>query len=140
AVDKIKEQKQRKHSSLHTRVLLENIQNGNLQNYKIVLPLQDGFEVVAVKDVVHCKANDNFTDFHFLNKQKKMICRTLKFYEDLLGESGFLRVHKSHLVNLDHVVKYNKGKGGQLTMTDGAVIDVSPNRKEELMGHFEKGK
>jgi two-component system, LytTR family, response regulator len=140
AVDKIKQQKQKKHLSLHTKVLLENIQNGNLQNYKIVLPLQDGFEVVAVKDVIHCRANDNFTDFHFLNKQKKMICRTLKFYEDLLGESGFLRVHKSHLVNLDHVVKYNKGKGGQLTMVDGAVIDVSPNRKDELMLHFEKGK
>ncbi|MBS1636109.1 MAG: response regulator transcription factor [Bacteroidetes bacterium] len=140
AVDKIKTQKQKNQLSLHTKVLLENIRGGNSQDCKIVLPLQDGFEVVKVRDIVHCKANDNFTDFHFVSKSKMMICRTLKFYEELLGESGFLRVHKSHLVNLDHVVKYTRGKGGQLTMADGSVIDVSPNKKDELMEKFERGK
>lgn len=140
AVEKIKQSKQKNQQSLHTKILLENIQTNNTQHYKIVLPLQDGFEVVNIKDIIHCKANDNFTDFHFLDKQKKMICRTLKFYEELLGESGFLRVHKSHLINLDHIVKYTRGKGGQLTMIDGSMIDVSPNKKDELMLKFEKGR
>lgn len=140
AVEKIKHNKEKNKSSLHTKILLENIQSTHQQNYKIVLPLLDGFEVVCIKDIVHCKANDNFTDFHLADKQKKMICRTLKFYEDLLGESGFMRVHKSHLINLDHIVKYTRGKGGQLTMDDGSVIDVSPNKKDELMEKFEKGR
>ena len=140
AVDKIKTQKQKNQLSLHTKVLLENMRTNTNQDYKIVLPLQDGFEVVKVKDIVHCKANDNFTDFHFVSKSKMMICRTLKFYEELLGDSGFMRVHKSHLVNLDHVVKYTRGKGGQLTMADGSTVDVSTNRKDELMEKFEKGK
>jgi len=69
-----------------------------------------------------------------------MICRTLKFYEELLTESGFLRVHKSHLINLDHVVKYNKGKGGQVTMSDGSVISVSSNKKVVLLEKFERGR
>lgn len=140
AVEKIRQKKQKNQHSIHTKVLLENIHTGSLQNYKIVLPLQDGFDVVSIKDIVHCRANDNFTDFFFLDKQKKMICRTLKFYEELLSESGFMRVHKSHLINLDHIVKYTKGKGGQLTMVDGAVIDISPNRKDELMVKFTKGR
>lgn len=140
SVDKIKLSKQKNQNSVHTKILLENIQSTHLQNYKIVLPLLDGFEVVSIKDIVHCKANDNFTDFHLADKQKKMICRTLKFYEELLGESGFMRVHKSHIINLDHIVKYTKGKGGQLTMADGSVIDVSPNKKDELMEKFEKGR
>jgi len=139
SVEKIRTQKQ-KHPALHTKVLLENISAANAQQQKIVLPLQDGFEVVCIKDVVHCQAHDNFTDFYFNAKQKMMICRTLKFYEELLGDSGFMRVHKSHLVNLEHVVKYTRGKGGQLTMSDGSVIDVSPNKKDELMDKFEKGK
>lgn len=140
AVDKIKQNKETNSSNAHTSVLLENIRSANSQQLKIVLPLQDGFEVVSVKDIVHCRANDNFTDFHFVSKSKKMICRTLKFYEDLLTDSGFLRVHKSHLVNLDHIVKYTKGKGGQLTMSDGTNVEVSPNKKDELLAHFEKGK
>ena len=69
-----------------------------------------------------------------------MICRTLKFYEELLKGSGFLRVHKSHLINLDQVIKYTRGKGGQVTMTNGSVISVSPNKKNELMQQFERGK
>lgn len=140
AVDKIRQKKQKEQPSISTKILLENIHTSGLQNYKIVLPLQDGFDVVNIKDIIHCKANDNFTDFFFLNKPKKMICRTLKFYEELLAESGFMRVHKSHLINLDHIVKYTRGKGGQLTMADGSVIDISPNKKEELMVKFTKGR
>lgn len=136
AVEKIKKQKEENKVALHTRILLDNLQSYNKKNYKIVLPLADGFEVVAVKDIVRCEANDNFTDFHFTSRPKMMICRTLKFYEQLLSEAGFLRVHKSHLINIDYVKKYTRGKGGQLTMEDNSVIDVSPNRKEELVAKF----
>lgn len=140
AVEKIKGQKQKQAAGTHTKILLENIRAKRIDQHKIVLPLQDGFEVVSLKDVVHCEAHDNFTDFYFVSKPKMMICRTLKFYEELLSDSGFLRVHKSHLINLEHVEKYKKGKGGQLIMSNGSAIDVSPNKKDELMLHFEKGK
>lgn len=140
AVDKIKNQRLKNQPTLHTRILLENIHATGMQQQKIVLPLQDGFEVVSMHDIIHCEAHDNFTDFYFVSKQKMMICRTLKFYEELLTDSGFLRIHKSHLINLDHVVKYTRGKGGQVTMSNNTVIDVSPNKKDELMEKFEKGK
>jgi two-component system LytT family response regulator len=140
AVGKIKTQREKNQPALYTRILLENIHASGVQQQKIVLPLQDGFEVVSLSDIVHCEAHDNFTDFYFVSKQKMMICRTLKFYEELLKDSGFLRVHKSHLINLNHVVKYTRGKGGQLTMSNNAVIDVSPNKKDELMEKFERGK
>ncbi|MFL5752224.1 MAG: LytR/AlgR family response regulator transcription factor [Bacteroidia bacterium] len=140
AVEKIKREREKNKPALHTRILLENIHASGTQGQKIVLPLQDGFEVVNVQDIVHCEANDNFTDFHFVARPKMMICRTLKVYEELLKDSSFLRVHKSHLVNLNHVTKYTRGKGGQLTMSNRAIIDVSPGKKDELMQNFEKGK
>jgi len=140
AVEKIKQQKLKNIPAVHTKVLLENMRSAGVLDKKIVLPLQDGFEVVNIRDIVSCEAHDNFTDFHFKAHPKMMICRTLKFYEELLKDSGFLRVHKSHLINLDHVVKYIRGKGGQVSMSDGSVISVSPNRKDELMHQFERGK
>ena len=69
-----------------------------------------------------------------------MICRTLKFYEELLAESGFLRVHKSHLINLEHVSKYARGKGGVITMTNGMEISVSPQKKDLFLEQFERGR
>ncbi len=136
AVSKVKLVVNEKDTGLQTRVLLENIRTLEQQHRKVVLPVMEGFEVVPVKDVIRCQANGNFTDFIFQNGGKKMICRTLKFYEQALAELGFLRVHKSHLVNLEYITAYHKGKGGQLTLTNGDIIDVSPQRKQDLLNHF----
>lgn len=136
AVEKVKEERKDNVIPIHTRTLIENIQNANKQLQKIVLPVLDGFEVISVKDIVRCRANDNFTDFHLVNGTKKVICRTLKFYEEILTDFDFLRVHKSHLVNLQYIKAYKKGKGGQLTMIDDSVVDVSVNKKHELLDRF----
>lgn len=140
AVEKLKKQREKSSASFHTSVILENIHAATAQQKKIVLPLIEGFEVVKIGDIVCCTAHDNFTDFQFVAKPKMMICRTLKFYEDLLAESGFMRVHKSHLINLEHVAKYHRGKGGEITMSDGSVVPVSPQKKDAFMERFERGR
>ena len=136
AVHKVKENLAEESLPNHTSILVENIHNQHKQNHKIVLPMLDGFEVIKVKDIVRCKAEDNFTCFYLTNGSKKLICRTLKFYDELLSEFKFIRVHKSHLVNFHHITKYHKGKGGELSFTDGSTVDVAPSRKKELMSYF----
>lgn len=136
AVEKIRQRKDAPSAALRTQVLLENRLMQEQRTKKIVLPLLDGFEVVKAEEVIMCVANDNFTDFHLVGKPRKMICRTLKFYEELLEPSGFMRVHKSYLVNLEFVVKYTRGKGGELVMQDGTTVPVSPQKKDAVMAYF----
>jgi len=136
AVQKIRLEKEKKQYSVHTQVLMENLRVVNKQLQKIVLPQMEGFEVIQVQDIIRCQANDNFTDFYLTNGSRTLICRTLKFYEDMLGDFDFLRVHKSHLINLQKVKKYLKGKGGQIIMSDDSVVEVSPQRKQELLTRF----
>ena len=136
AVEKIKSELENKESNFHTKILIDNIKTANKQLHKIILPLLDGFDVVQVKDIIHCEANDNFTKVFFANGNTSMICRTLKHYEELLTDFGFLRIHRSHLINIDYVAKYNKGKGGYVTLSDGTNIDVSPSKKKEFLSRF----
>lgn len=136
AVEKIKEEKKSNNHLFHSKILAENLQNANKHEHKIVLPLIDGFEVIRVKDVIRIQANDNFSDFHLTNGSRKVICRTLKHYEELLSDFGFLRVHKSHLVNLQYVKRYIKGKGGQLIMTDNSEVEVAQSKKKQLLDKF----
>jgi two-component system LytT family response regulator len=136
AVDKIKAEKSKDDYAVHSKILLENIKNTNKQLHKIVLPLIDGFELVQVKDIVRCKAEDNFTMFYMVDGSKQLICRTLKFYEDLLKDFDFIRTHKSHMVNVQHIKRYIKGKGGQVIMSDSSEIDVSASRKKDLLNRF----
>lgn len=138
AVDKIKKAKEKKESLIHSQILINNLHTSNKQLHKVVLPVLDGFEVVQIKDIVRCEAQDNFTDFHFTNGKHVLICRTLKFYEQTLSEFGFMRIHKSHLINLQYVKKYKKGKGGQVIMLDNSEIEVSPNKKEDLLREFKE--
>lgn len=127
-------------SAERQQIILDHVHTKNEKPARIVLPLLDGFEVVDVSKIIWCEANDNFTDFHFSDRNKMMICRTLKFYEELLHESGFLRVHKSYMVNCDHVVRYNKGKGGVITMSDQAEVPLSVQKKDEFLSRFTHGR
>lgn len=138
AVEKIKKAKEGKKHALHTQILIENIHTTNKQLHKLVLPVLDGFEVVQIKDIVRCEANDNFTHFYFTSGKHLLICRTLKFYEQTLEDFGFLRIHKSHLINLQYVKKYKKGKGGQAIMSDDSEIEVSPTKKDEFLEKFKE--
>lgn len=136
AVDLILEKKGSEEHSMRTKILIENLKIENKQLQKIVLPLIDGFEVVKVNEILRCQANDNFTEFFFTNGKKQLICRTLKYYEEVLSEMDFVRVHKSHLINLQFVQRYKKGKGGQVYLTDGTAVDVSASRKADLLARF----
>jgi len=136
AVEKIKSERNSGDISIQSKILIENIQSANKQNHKIVLPQLNGFDVVKVNDIIRCQANDNFTEFYLSNGSKKLISRTLKFYEDILKDFDFVRIHKSHLINLQYVTKYMKGKGGQVEMTDGSVVDVSANQKAAFLEKF----
>ena len=95
-----------------------------------MLPVVDGFEIIQAQDVIHCKSDDNFTVFTLANDQKWMICRTLKFYQEIMEPLGFLRIHKSHLINLERVRKYNQGKRW---VCGGAELPVSPRQKSVLI-------
>ena len=139
AVKKVRENVETKSNddfALQTKVLLENFQFTQNKDKKVVLPVLDGFEVIQVNDIIRCEANDNFTDFYLLDGSKKVICRTLKFYEDTLTDSGFIRVHRTHLINVQYVRSYKKGKGGIVIMEDGSHVDVSPSKKQILLNYF----
>lgn len=102
---------------------------------KITIPLQNGFEVLQIEDILYCQADDNYTQI-FLQNKKKLVSKTLKYFEEALRENGFARVHKSYLVNINAITEYKKGKGGSVVLFNGKEIMVSPARKKELLSYF----
>ena len=135
AVEKIKTERTEKNYMQHARLLLENKKNGAHQ--KFMLPTLEGFEIVNINSILYCEGADNFTRFHFESTQPLLICRTLKYFEDILKEHRFVRIHRSHLINPDFVVRYSKGKGGYVTMKNNQELEISPNKKQEFLNLFE---
>lgn len=132
AVDYVTEIKT-KENALHGQILAPKT---NLVNGKITIPQQDGFEIINTSDILYCKADDNYTEIYLNTNKKKVVSKTLKYFEDALNDSSFARVHKSYLVNVNEVVKYVKGKGGSVILNNGKEIMVSASRKSELLSYF----
>lgn len=110
--------------------------SGNLIEGKITIPQQDGFEILDVNDIIFCKADDNYTEIYTSSPKKKLVSKTLKYFEDMLDKYGFVRIHKSYLVNINKIVKYKKGKGGSVIVSNGKEILVSASKKANLLSHF----
>ena len=102
---------------------------------KITLPQQDGFQVLNVADILFCKADDNYTEI-FLENKKILVSKTLKYFEEALSQFPFARIHKSYLVNVNEVIKYKKGKGGSVVVSNGKELLVSASKKKDLLAYF----
>ncbi len=112
---------------------IENLKDENKRFNKLALPSQEGVYLVNVDDVICCEADNNYTHFFLVGGIKYLVSRTLKEFDDILSNRQFCRVHKSYLINLNHVVKYVQGEGGYVILTEKHKIDVSRRRKDELL-------
>ncbi len=115
------------------KIIVENFRETKPEKQQVILPTLEGFEVVKMEEIVRLRGNGNFTDIYLSNGSKKMVCRFLKHFSELLP-FPFIRVHKSHIVNVNFVKSYNKG--GFLTLHDAAEIEVSPTYKEDFLQKF----
>ena len=122
-----------KEDALQDQVLIPKT---NSVEGKITIPQLDGFEVINTSDILYCKADDNYTEIYLNNNKKKLVSKTLKYFEEALSNSSFARVHKSYLVNVNEVVKYLKGKGGSVVLSNGKQVIVSASKKSDLLSYF----
>lgn len=102
---------------------------------KITLPQQDGFQILNIADILYCKADDNYTEIYLENK-KILVSKTLKYFEEALSKFAFARIHKSYLVNVNEVIKYRKGKGGSVVVSNGKELLVSASKKKDFLAYF----
>ena len=75
----------------------------------------------------------NYTKIIFRDAEAKVVSRTLLEFENLLVPLGFVRIHRSHLVNIVNVVRYLKSNGGMVELKTGEQLKVSPKHKEDLL-------
>ena len=108
-------------------------------NEKIALPTAERLLFVKLSEIVRCLGENNYTTVFLKNGESVLVSKTLKEYEELLSENGFLRVHQSHLINLSYIRSYEKQDGGYLKMSDGSIINISRQRKQMVLDCLKAG-
>ena len=113
-------------------MLLSNVKPENKLK-KVGIPDGDGLIFINLADIIRCDSDGNYTYFILTSGKKIIASRTLGEYEQMFIDDNFFRVHRSHLINLEHVKKYIKGEGGYVIMSDGSQVEVSRRNKNEFL-------
>jgi len=105
-------------------------------NEKISIPTQNGFELIDTGSILYCQADDNYTHIFLKDDEKKLVSKTLGFFEKQLTDKGFFRIHKSYLINMSSIKSYQKGKGGMVVLHSGKALPVASSKKASFLGFF----
>jgi two-component system LytT family response regulator len=100
---------------------------------KIVLSTTDGYDLIKVEELIYCRADDNYTHFYLQGNKHFLVSRLLKEFESVLAPYNFFRIHKSFLVNIDHIIKVKKADGVTVLMSNAAELPVSFRKKERFI-------
>jgi two-component system, LytTR family, response regulator len=133
AVGKLKVKFSKNDMSFKIDSLFHNLKNMHTATKKICVPVVTGIVFLDIVDIIRCESDVNYTTIFLKDKQKLVVAKTLKEFEEMLTEYNFFRVHNSHLINLNYIKSFNKGKGGFVTLTDNCVIEVSTRRKDDFL-------
>lgn len=123
------------HKSINQQLthLLQNIQSNKSPLSKIAVPTNDSYVFVSLPEILRLEARGNYTCIYTSDGSKHISSRNIKQYDEMLPEKQFFRIHNSHIVNLEHVKKYRRGRGGEVEMADGAVLEVATRRKDAFL-------
>jgi CheY-like chemotaxis protein len=99
---------------------------------KLALPCDDGLDIVGFEEIVMCQAERAYCSVYKNDGKRVLVSKPMKYFEPALIAQGFIKVHKSTIVNPMHILKYVRGKGGYLVMTSGVKADVAASKKAHI--------
>ncbi|MGE0077920.1 MAG: LytR/AlgR family response regulator transcription factor [Bacteroidales bacterium] len=132
AIEKISTTYNQSETQNKFEALLTNTSNQESTNKKLVLKTISGIHVVDTDQILRCESHNNVTEFILTEGDPIRVSKTLKEYEELLAECGFIRCHQSHLINSVFISKVIRFPSPSIKMTDGTLIPVSIRKKEVL--------
>lgn len=123
----------RKAQQERINLLLNNMSMGCVVNEKVAFASLTGYEMVNLRDIIYCEADQNYTIIHIASGTTLTVSKTLKYVEEMLPEDIFFRCHKKNLVNLNYIKKYSRVHGHKILLENGDTLDVATRRTEEFI-------
>lgn len=117
--------------------LLKLIKSNKHSISKIPIASMNGITFLDSKNIIRCSADNNYTVIHLKDNEQIISSKTLKEYDVILSAKGFFRAHRSHLINIDYISKYLKGRPALIEMEDGYHVELSQSKKASFLELFE---
>ncbi len=133
AVDKAIEKIDQHNIDKRVETLLVNAQTENIAKRKICIHTLDAIVFEEIDNIMYLQSDGNYTHIFLKNYKKETVSKKIQDFENMLPGKIFCRVHNSHIININFIKKYYRGRGGYVTMEDDVNIEVSIRRKEDFL-------
>ena len=117
-------------------VLFSQYKNNTNPTASLAVPTIEGLLFYDVDEIIRIEASGAYTIIYSVKREKVVSSKNIKEYELQLPVDNFYRVHNSHIINIKRLLKYDKGRGGFLTMEDGSVVELATRRKAGFLNLF----
>ena len=121
----------KKNTHIKNRALIKNLETPISKNNSIAVPFQDGLEFIKINSIIHCQGENGYTKLFLTNKKSILSSYSIGYFSKQLVHLGFYLVHKSHLINLEHISKFLNE--GFVVLTDNSRLPVSRNKKLDFL-------
>lgn len=92
---------------------------------EIAIPTRDGLEFVKHKNIIRLEGSESYTTIYLLDGRKFLSSKTIKVFESNLPDKHFIRVHRSHVINLNYLKSFKRTGGNQVVLQNGDQIPVA---------------
>lgn len=128
ATDRVRQLHTGKESAQRLEILLRHLDKE--EHPVLHFPDTNGFRFVKISDILYVKANGSYAELHTTGNPPAIVSRNLRFFESALKPySSFIRVHRSFLINIRQIERFEKSDRGIIKMVDGAAIDLARDRR-----------
>ncbi len=103
---------------------------------RLVIHGHDTIEVVMQNEITYCQADSNYCIIHTTDNRKIIASKTLTSLESMLSTDNFVRIHRSYIVNMNHIKQVSVVDGSEVVLKDGTKLPVSRRKKDELLLHL----
>ncbi len=136
AIDRIIEKRKESDKTTIDKII-KALSESQLNHQRIPFNVHSGIEFVVPDEIVYVSGENNYSVLHFTNGKKLMISKTLSAVEEVVSNHTFLRIHKSYLLNLRHMVRYVKSDGGYIEVVGGDQLAVSRTKRATINELFQ---
>lgn len=103
------------------------------ERQKIGVKVSDGVLFINIEEIIRAEAKGSYTVLYLTDNKMITTVQNLKYFEDNLPASFFVRVHHSWIINTRYLKKYYRGKNGYLEMDDGSIVNISIRKKGKFL-------
>lgn len=112
-------------------------ENQSIEEYsdvsRLEVPTSSGLKFIDFDDIESIIADGNYCTIDLPKSKALFVSRQLGSFEKALPKRHFLRIHKSYIINVNHLSVFERLDGGVVQMRSGKRLEVSKKYKTAFL-------